>query len=161
MIVSIASKARVAGSSAMSLGQTVEFLRVFNFASKPHKWMIFIRKANLVPWYLLFLPILRHWEARRVPRRHSISSKTWCHGLSLIANDPRTRCEHLTCIVFFGFSAIRVEFIIDYWNKSDFWVSLRSSQLSESLSIRSLQNLHDRPDRTQLGQYKTWTADWV
>ena len=60
MIVSIASEARVAGSSAMSLGQTVEFLRVFNFASKPHKWMIFIRKANLVPWYLLFLPILRH-----------------------------------------------------------------------------------------------------
>ena len=46
--------------------------------------MIFIRKANLVPWYLLFLLILRHWEARRVPRRHSISSKTWCHGLSLI-----------------------------------------------------------------------------
>ena len=29
MIVSIASKARDAGSSAMSLGQTIEFLRVF------------------------------------------------------------------------------------------------------------------------------------
>ena len=61
--------------------------------------MIFIRKANLVPWYLLFLLILRHWEARRVPRRHSISSKTWCHGLSLISNNPHTRCEHL-CIIF-------------------------------------------------------------
>ena len=60
--------------------------------------MIFIRKANLVP-YLLFLLILRHWEARRVPRRHSISSKTWCHGLSLISNNPHTRCEHL-CIIF-------------------------------------------------------------
>ena len=61
--------------------------------------MIFILKANLVPWYLLFLLILRHWEARRVPRRHSISSKTWCHGLSLISNNPHTRCEHL-CIIF-------------------------------------------------------------
>ena len=29
VIVSIASKARDAGSSAMSLGQTIEFLRVF------------------------------------------------------------------------------------------------------------------------------------
>ena len=58
---------------------------------------------------------------------------------------------------FFGFSAIRAEFILDYWNKSDdFWDSLRSSQSSqssESVSIWSLQNLHDRPnrpDRTQL-----------
>ena len=97
MIFSIASKARDAGSSAMSLGQTIEFCACF--ANKPHKWMIFIRKANLVPWYLLFLLILRHWEARRVPRRHSISSKTWCHGLSLISNNPHTRCEHL-CIIF-------------------------------------------------------------
>ena len=70
------------------------------FANKPHKWMIFVRKANLVPWYLLFLLILRHWEATRVPRRHSISSKPWCHdGLSLISNNPHTRCEHL-CIIF-------------------------------------------------------------
>ena len=58
VIVSIASKARDAGSSAMSLGQTIEFCACF--ANKPHKWMIFIRKANLVPWYLLFLLILRH-----------------------------------------------------------------------------------------------------
>ena len=61
--------------------------------------MIFIRKANLVPWYLLFLLILRHWEARRAPRRHSISSKTWCNGLFLISNNPHTLCEHL-CITF-------------------------------------------------------------
>ena len=98
MIVSMASKARDAGSSAMSLGQTIEFLRAC-FANKPHKWMIFIRKVNLVTWYLLFLLILRHWETRRVPRRHSISSKTWCHGLSPISNNPHTRCEHL-CITF-------------------------------------------------------------
>ena len=149
MIVSIASKERDAGSSAMSLGQTIEFLRVF--CNKPHKWMIFILKANLVPWYLLFLLILRHWEARRVPRRHSISSKTWSHGLSPISNNPHTRCE------LFGFSAIRAEFILDYWNKSDdLWDSLRSSRSSQSagsVSIWSLQNLHDRPyrpDRTQL-----------
>ena len=52
---------------------------------------------------------------------------------------------------FFGFSAIRAEFILDYWNKSDdFWDSLRSSrssQSSESVSMWSLQNLHDHPDR--------------
>ena len=29
----------------------------------------------------------------------SISSKTWCHGLSLISNNSHTRCEHL-CIIF-------------------------------------------------------------
>ena len=44
---------------------------------------------------------------------------------------------------FFGFSAIRAEFILDYWNKSDdFWDSFRSSrssQSSESVSIWSLQ----------------------
>ena len=61
--------------------------------------MIFVHKANVVPWYLLFLLILRHWEARRVPRRHSISLKTWCHGLPLISNNPHTHCEHL-CIIF-------------------------------------------------------------
>ena len=59
--------------------------------------MIFIRKVKLLP-YLLFLLILRHWEARRV-ERHSTSSKTWCHRLSLISNNPHTRCEHL-CIIF-------------------------------------------------------------
>ena len=61
--------------------------------------MIFIRKTNLVPWYLLFLLILRHWEARRVPWRHSISSKTWCHRLSITSNNPHTCCKHL-CIIF-------------------------------------------------------------
>ena len=33
--------------------------------------MIFIRKANLVPWYLLFLLILRHWEARKTTASHN------------------------------------------------------------------------------------------
>ena len=57
MIVSIALKARDLGSLAMSLGQTIEFLSTF---CKQANWMIFVHKANLVPWYLLFLLILRH-----------------------------------------------------------------------------------------------------
>ena len=61
--------------------------------------MILICKPNLVPWYLLFLLILWHWEARRLPWRHSISSKTWCHRLSLISNNPAMHCKHL-CIIF-------------------------------------------------------------
>ena len=36
-----------------------------------------------------------HVIVRIVP----ISSKTWCHGLSLISNNPHMRCEHL-CIIF-------------------------------------------------------------
>ena len=69
MIVSIASKARDAGSSAMSLGETLEFYRVFR---KQAKHDDFFRRANLVPCYLVFLSILRRREASRVPRRHSI-----------------------------------------------------------------------------------------
>ena len=69
MIVSIASKAKDAGSSAMSLGETIEFITCFE--NKPNM-MIFFRRANLVPCYLLFLSILRGREASRVPRRHSI-----------------------------------------------------------------------------------------
>ena len=57
MIASIALKARDLGSLAMSLGQTIEFLSTF---CKQANWMIFVHKANLVPWYLLFLLILRH-----------------------------------------------------------------------------------------------------
>ena len=84
------------------------------FANKPHKWMIFICKANLVPRYLLFPLILRHWEARTVPQRHGISSKTWCHGLSL-KQPPYALRTFL--YYFFGFSAIRAEFILDNWKK--------------------------------------------
>ena len=74
MIVSIAAKAKDAGSSAMSLGETKDFCACF--AHKPDKMMIFIWRANLVLCYLLFLSILRRREARRVPRRHSITSRT-------------------------------------------------------------------------------------
>ena len=72
------------------------FARVLQ-TSHINGWFSFVKRT--LSWYLLFLLILRHWEARRVPRRHSISSKTWCHGLSLISNNPHTRCEHL-CISF-------------------------------------------------------------
>ena len=119
--------------------------------------MIFIRKANLVPWYLLFLLILRHWEARRVPRRHSISSKTWCHGLSLISNNPHTRCEHL-CIIFsasapsgpnlFSITGIKVMTSGIAFDRPD-----RLSRLRAFPYDRFKMYIHerpDRPDRTQL-----------
>ena len=61
--------------------------------------MIFIRKANLVPWFLLLLLIFQHWHARIIPRRHSISTKTWCHRLSLISNNP-IRAANI-CVLFF------------------------------------------------------------
>ena len=96
MIVSIASRQETRGRQRCLWVRQKNFCAYF--ANKPHKWMIFIRKANLV-LYLLFLLIMGHWEARRVPRRHSTSSKTWCHGLSLISNNPPARCEHL-CIIF-------------------------------------------------------------
>ena len=99
MIVSIASMQR----QEIRGRQRFVWVRQYNFcacfANKRHKWMIFIRKANLVSWYLLFLLILWHWEAGRVPWRHRISSKTWCHGLSLTSNNPHTLCKHL-CIIF-------------------------------------------------------------
>ena len=58
----------------------------------------FNRRANLVACYLLsFLSVLRRRQARRVPRRCAITSRTWWNGLSkwsygyttrMIANDP-------------------------------------------------------------------------
>ena len=49
----------------------------------------FNQRANLVACYLLFLSILRRSQARRVPRRHSITSRT-----SSSSNIAHTRCEH-------------------------------------------------------------------
>ena len=151
MIVSIASKARDAGSSAMSLGQTKEFFGCF--ANKPRKWMIFIRKANLVPWYLLFLLILRHWEARRVPRRHSISSKSWCHGLSLISNNPHTRCEHLRII--FSASAPSGPHLFSITGIKVMTSGIALDRLSRLRAFpydrfKIYIGRPDRPDRTQL-----------
>ena len=139
----------------MSLGQTIEFLRMFH--NKPNIMMDVNRRASRVRCYLLFLPFLRRREATRVPRRHSITSRTWCHGLSLVWNSAHTRWEHF-CIIFFDFSGVQAEFYSRLLGKKsdDFWCSLRSSrssQSSENVSIWSLQNLHDRadcPDRSQL-----------
>ena len=63
------------------------------------------RRANLVPCCLLFLSILRRREARRVSRRHSITLRTLCRGLSLV--------------FFFELSGVQAEFIPENWNKSD------------------------------------------
>ena len=127
------------------------------FANKPNMMMIFIRRANLAPCYVLFLSILRRRKFRRVPRRRRITSRSWCHVLSPISNSAHTPGVNIFVLLFFDFSAIQAEFILDYWNKSDdFWDSLRSfrsSQSSENVSIWSLQNLRDRldrPDGTQL-----------
>ena len=58
-------------------------------------------------------------------------------------------CKHF-CIIILYFRDVQAEFLPDYCNKSDdFWDSLWSfqlSQLSESVSVWSLQILHDRPN---------------
>ena len=137
------SKAKDAGSSAMSLGETIEFIACFE--NKPNT-VIFIRRANLVPCYLLFRSILRRREASRVPRRHSITSRAWCHGLSLFLwFQIAPICgANIFLTIFFDFSAIQPESILVYWNKrGDFWDSFwssRSSQSSESLSMIALKS---------------------
>ena len=93
------------------------------FANKPHKWMIFICKANLVPWYLLFLLIFQHWHARIVPRRHGISSKTWCHGVSLISNNP-IRAANIClsfAIVWVAFPQDRPDRLNIFWDDWNDW----------------------------------------
>ena len=123
--------------------------------TSPNMMMIFIRRANLAPCYVLFLSILRRRKVRRVPRWRRITSGSWCHLLSPVSNSAHTPGANIFVLFFFfDFSTIQAEFILDYWNKSDdFWDSLRSfrsSQSSENVSIWSLQNLHDRPNGTQL-----------
>ena len=86
------------------------------------------RRANLVPCCLLFLSILRRREARRVSRRHSITLRTLCRGLSLVLNSAHTWCEHFLYLFFLELSGVQAEFIPENWNKSDdFWNSRRSS----------------------------------
>ena len=85
--------------------------------------IIFIRRVNLLPCYLLFRSILRR-EARRGSERYGITSRTWCHGLSLISNTfliaPIRGANVFILLIFFiEFSAIQAEFILDYWNKSE------------------------------------------
>ena len=65
--------------------------------------MDFKRWANLEACYLSFLSILRRRQARRVPRRHSITWRTW---LSLVSNSANTRCKHF-CIIFSTSAASR------------------------------------------------------
>ena len=109
---------------------------------------ILTQRANLVPCHLLFLLILRGWEARRNPWWHSIMFRTWCHALALSSFNQIAPIIHVVNIfvllLFFYFSSVQTKFILNYWNKSDdFWDRLwpsQLSQLSESVSIWPLQN---------------------
>ena len=71
LMVSIASTTRGTVSSAMFLGRTLVFLRVFRKQAKHND--AFNRRANLGPCNVLFLSILRRREATRVPPGHIVS----------------------------------------------------------------------------------------
>ena len=73
LMVSIASTTKDAGSSAMFLGQTLEFLHLSRKQAKHND--AFNRRANLGPCNVLFLSILRRREATRVPQGHIVD--TW------------------------------------------------------------------------------------
>jgi len=66
--------------------------------------MIFIRRANLLPCYVLFLSILRRRKVRRVPRRDRITSRSWCLVLSPISNSAHTAGAKIF-VLFFSTSA--------------------------------------------------------
>ena len=61
-------------SSAMSVGETIEFLRVFRRQAKHND--DFYSESEPRALLSAFSLDLRRREARRVPRRHSITSKT-------------------------------------------------------------------------------------
>lgn len=73
------------------------------FANKPSIMVNFNRRANLVACYLLsFLSVLRRRQARRVPRRCAITSRTWWNGLSKWSSESsqtsqssQTRDDHM------------------------------------------------------------------
>ena len=132
----------------MSLGETIEFLRAC-FANRPNITMIFIRSANIVPCYLIFLSILRRREARRVhvenlmsqtssylKLRHTRGANIFVLFLSTWA-PPSPNLFSITGIkvVISGIAFLRSS------------RSSPSSQSSESTSIWSFQNFDDRPDR--------------
>ena len=105
-IVSIASTTRdtTGDVSDVSGSDNRIFARVSQ--NKPNmmmQMMDFKRRANLEACYLSFLSILRRRQARRVPRRHSITWRTW---LSLVSNSANTRCKHF-CIIFSTSAASR------------------------------------------------------
>ena len=80
--------------------------------------MIFIRSANIVPCYLIFLSIWSRREARRV----HVENLTDFLQFWIAPYAVRTFLYY-----FDDLSAIQPEFILDYWNKSgDFWDSLPS-----------------------------------
>ena len=83
---------------------------------------------------LLFLLIFWLRQARRVPRRHIITSRTWWNGLSLFQKAPTNGAD-----IFVLFFLISVASRPNLFPVTDyFWDSLplsSSSQSSESISI--------------------------
>ena len=126
IIVLTTIKTRDVGSSAISLGQTIEFLCVFCNTSETYQ--------SIWPCYPLFLSTLQCQEARRVPQRHCIMLRTWWHGLSLVSNSAHMRCEHF-CITFFDSSGVQAECILDYWIKRQWWSLLTSRSYFDSKRI--------------------------
>ena len=78
---------------------------------------ILTQRANLVPCHLLFLLILRGWEARRNPWWHSIMFRTWCHALALSSFNQIAPIIHVVNIfvllLFFYFSSVQTKFILN------------------------------------------------
>ena len=94
----------------------------------------FNKRANLVACYLLILSIL--WPNKVEMLHEETASHSELDGRDYLFF---TYCAYAVRTLIFVF-------LPDYWNKSDdFWGSLRSSQSSESVSLWSIQNLHDRP----------------
>ena len=75
---------------------------------------ILTQRANLVPCHLLFLLILRGWEARRNPWWHSIMFRTWCHALALSSFNQIAPIIHVVNIfvlllfLYFSITGIKV-----------------------------------------------------
>ena len=138
IIILIASRTRDTGWSAMSLGQTLEFLCVFCRQAKPiAQWWILIREwtsclaISFFSWFCgvdnleeFHKDTVSHWELDLM------------YFLYLL-NSAHTQCEHF-CIIFFNFSCIQPKFILDYWSNGEFWDSLWSSFLLHAQSSESV-----------------------
>ena len=133
-------------------------LEFFHMADKPHMMMDFNQKANIMPCYLLFLLILRHQQAGRVPWRHtsSLTSRGWCNRLSVVSNSPHTWCIFVLCFIVFrpNLFSITEKIVMISGMTFDWPDSLYVWERNfYHFLLWLLQNLHDHPDclnRTQL-----------
>ena len=76
------------------VSDAIEFARVLQ-TSHMNGWFLFVKRTS----YLRICFFAWFWGIEKLEEFPDISSKTWCHGLSLISNNPHTRCEHL-CVIF-------------------------------------------------------------